>query len=101
MRRMIVFEWKDEKRMVRRLIKRQEMYEYFKKLSEDYPNDNLISLKLLEIIPVVDKIVVDNKANSNRDIPVIKYITGKEENILEIIRYHKIVWGKLEEYSQL
>lgn len=97
----IELRWKKNKEEHKKMIDRKEFFAIFDELAKAYaPYDNVISKKLVEIIPTVDRIEINEDFNGSQDEPMILYIIGSQKKILKIKRCHKIVWGKLQSYYE-
>lgn len=94
----ITLKWKEKEGDFRKELDRQEVLEVFRGLVKGFSDDNEISKQLVEIIPEVDEIHINRFYNSIQDVPLITYYINGKENVLKIIRYHKIVWSILDKY---
>ena len=77
---------------------RSNVISYFKWLASEHPNDNVISHKMLEILPEVDEITIPVD-DLNTNIPFILYRINGDTKVLSIPRNHKICWAKLKEFA--
>mgnify|MGYP000001921124 FL=1 len=77
---------------------RKQVIRSFKKLVEDYPDNNEISKRLLTILPEVDKVIIPVE-DLNRNNPYIICQINKETKMLEISRNHKICWKILKNFA--
>ena len=74
------------------------MIKYFEKLAERNPDNNVISKKLLEILPEIDQIII-LEDDLNRKNPYILYRINDSTRMMEIPRCHKICWNKLRKLA--
>lgn len=80
-------------------INREEFLSHMQHLKETFsPQDNQISTKLVELIPNMVSIRINNDVNETQNIPYIWYVTTETEGILKIRRCHHIVWAFLNYY---
>lgn len=96
----IVFRWRERGADYQRLLNRKEVFGYFDKLAKEYPDDNEISLKLLGILPEMDKFFIDKDTNDTREVPMVEYMINGKYDALKIMRCHKKVWGQLDKYCR-
>lgn len=83
------------------MIDRKNFFARFDELAKVYdPFDNSIQKKLVEIIPIIDRIEIYEDFNNTQDIPMILYVIDSEEKILKIPRYYKAVWDILRSYCK-
>lgn len=83
-----------------KLLEREEVLNVFKGLAQDYPDNNTISQKLLEVLPELEWILIDKDINATQKIPFITFGLCGKTRFLKIPRHHKIVWGILLGYTQ-
>lgn len=95
----IIFKWKSKDIILSRELDRHSIYEIFSGIAKGFKGDNEISLKLLEIIPTVDEIYIDEDFNFNQDVPGIIITEDNDSKLIKIIRYHKIVWSILRKFE--
>ena len=77
---------------------RSKVISYFSWLANEHPNDNVISKKMLELLPEVDEITIPVE-DLNIDTPFILYRINGETKALKIPRNHKICWTKIKEFA--
>ncbi len=97
----IDFQWVCDKKTYFKKIEREKMYAIFNGFVIGYggvPGNNEISKKMIEIIPVVDKIIINQDFNETQDIPMFSYEIDGTLNVLKIRRLHNIVWSVLNGY---
>lgn len=95
----IIFKWINKGKEYSRELNRDDMFVVFEGLANGFQNDNEISKEMIrKVIPETDIIFVDMDVNSTQDIPFIVYIIDGKEEVLKILRHHKIVWAILDKY---
>lgn len=95
-KKKILFIGNKEKGMIQKKQDRETVIKYFEKLSEKNPDNNVISEKMLKILPEVDQIIIPED-DLNRKNPYILYRINESTRMMEIPRCHKICWNKLME----
>ena len=96
----ITFIWKENGKEHIKEIERKEFYELMKSIKKSFSDDNEISSKLVEIIPNLISITIDKDRNSQKDTPFITCECSSGSKIIEIKRYHKIIWAILDKYCE-
>lgn len=96
----ITFIWKQNGKEYIKEIERKEFYELMKSIKKSFSDDNEVSSKLVEIIPNLVSITIDKDRNSQKDIPFISCEYDNESQVIEIKRYHKIIWAILNKYCE-
>ncbi len=99
MKDTLVLQWKKNRKIYEKFMKRQEIYNDMQEIRKKYPDNNEISTEIVEVILKVKKVLIDQDRNGQLDVPMI-YMTDDNNMIipLEIKRHHKIIWGRLNEY---
>ena len=100
MKKVIVVKWIEDWQKHVKEIDRQEMLDKFRKLAEEYQDNNEISLKLIKIIPTAQWILIQKDHNNTQEVPSISYKINEVVGSLKILRHHKIVWSILDDYCQ-
>ena len=92
----ILLKWKRQNKYYKKEMKREEMMATFEGLIKGFSNNNEVSKKLSEIIPVTPQIKInwDNTAEINQ----LYYLVDEEEKGIPIINAHSIVWAVLNGY---
>lgn len=96
----IILKWVEGGIEHRNEIIRDEFYAEFEELIKEYPDNSEISKKLVKIIPEMDEISINKDANGTKEIPFIVYLIEGKKHMLKIMRWHKIVWGRLHDYCK-
>lgn len=96
----IIFIWKGNGKEHIKEIERQEFYELMESIKKSFSDDNEISSKLVEIIPKLVSITINKDRNSQKDIPFISCECDDGSQVIEIKRYHKIIWAILDKYCE-
>ena len=81
-------------------IDRKDFLAIFDGLAKGFEEigDNEISKKMVEIIPEVDEIFVNQDVNETQDVPSIAYYINGNVQLMKIMRRHNIVWSILNKY---
>lgn len=92
----IILKWKRNNKFYKKEMKREEIMATFEGLIKGFSNNNEVSKKLSEIIPVTHQIKInwDNTAEINQ----LYYIVDEKEKGIPIINAHCIVWAVLNGY---
>ena len=93
-----VLKWIEKGKKHQILVSREKMLAVFEGIALGFSDDNVISKKLIELIPYVDEIKINKDLNETQDVPCITYMINGERGIIKIIRYHKIIWAILDKY---
>ena len=98
----IIFEWYDKGENKKKIkeVDRKEFFDIMYSIKKGFPNDNQVSTVLCDIIPDVSTIFIDKDRNQQIDVPFIYYDLNGNQKVLEIIRYHKIIWSILNKYTE-
>ncbi len=94
----IILKWVEKGKKHQVLLNREKMLMVFEGIALGFSDDNEISKKLIEIIPVAEEIKINKDLNSTQDVPCITYKVNGQRGMIKIIRYHKIVWAILDRY---
>ena len=100
MKEKIILKWIKGSKERFREIDRQSFYDLMNSIKVAFQDDNRVSSFFCDIIPRVEWIKINKDNNESRDIPFIEYGIDDETHILEIRRYHKIIWSILEGYTK-
>ena len=93
--------WKENGGVDEKPINRELFYDVMDGIRKGFPDDNEISTIFCEkIIPEAEYIFVDKDRNKEMTAPFIQYKVNGETKVLEIIRYHKVIWALLDRYCQ-
>ena len=84
-------------------LERNEFLEDMKYVRDRYLDNNENAKRLIEIIPTVTELTINNDRNETQDVPIVffkKYNEAGEEveSGLSILRNHTIIWGFLMRY---
>lgn len=96
----ITFIWKENGKEHIKEIERKEFYELMKSIKKSFSDDNEISSKLVKVTPNLISIIIDKDRNSQKDTPFITCECDDGSKIIEIRRYHKIIWAILNKYCE-
>ncbi|MBR3254845.1 MAG: hypothetical protein IKF97_01255 [Clostridia bacterium] len=82
-------------------LNRKDFFELMDSIRKNYINNNEISSRFVSIIPKVKSMYINEDRNREMDTPFIgiEMIDGSRTTI-SIPRYHKIIWGILDEFSK-
>lgn len=97
-KKKIIFTGNKEDGMTEKKRDRKKVIKYFEKLAERNPDNNVISKKMLEILPEIDQIII-LEDDLNRKNPYILYRINDSTRMMEIPRCHKICWNKLRKLA--
>ncbi len=100
MREEIIFIWKENGKECIKEIERKEFYNLMDSIKKSFSDDNEISSKLVEIIPNLVSITIDKERNIQLEVPFIVCNFGDATKIIEIKRYHKIIWAIFNKYCE-
>ena len=88
--------WNKE-RVSSREIDRDNFMRLMESIKDTFVTNNEISKKFVEIIPNVEKIIIDNDRNRDLDVPFVTCkLDGKDKHI-RIPRSHRVIWEILNE----
>lgn len=90
----VILEWKRNGELFSRELERKEIFAVFDGLIKAHPENCEISKKIVEILPEVDKFIIN--WDSTVDVKELYYKIGDKSKGIPIIYHHKIVWGQLE-----
>ena len=80
-------------------ITREKFYNLMYSIKDNYVENNQISTRFVDLIPYAGEIIVYEDRNSELDNPFVVFRMFTGESIsLYIPRYHKIIWGILNEF---
>ena len=96
----ILLKWKNKGKEYEKEIDRQALLDVMSSIAKAFDNDNQISKKLCEIIPVTEWISINKEMNETREIPFIECMVAGKLEIIKIIRHHKIIWSILDGYTR-
>lgn len=96
----IIYKWIREGEEHKKEISRKDFYDMFDGIKKGFEvlGDNEISKSMVEIIPKVDEIFINEDINKTQDVPFIVYTINDEKEIMKIMRRHNIIWSILERY---
>lgn len=95
----IILKWTLEGQDYEEPIERKVLMSTFNGLANGFINNNEISKKLIEIIPVARELIInwDNTAETNR----LYYLVDENIHSIPIPNAHNIVWAVLKGYCRL
>ncbi len=74
-------------------VDKSELFVVMKYLKETYKDNNEVSRRLIEIMPNIEEIEINEVANATMDIPKIWCKISKHTLVgIEVRRCHKIIW---------
>lgn len=88
--------WNEEKVSVKK-IDREKFMRLMESIKDTFVTNNEISKKFVEIIPKVEKIIIDNDRNRDLDVPFVTCKFFGEEKHIRIPRSHRVIWEILNE----
>lgn len=96
----IIYSWKKDGEEHKKEINRKDFYDMFDGIRKGFAvlGDNEISKSMVEIIPEVEKIFINQDINETQDVPFIVYTINGNEKLMKIMRKHNIIWSILEKY---
>ena len=96
----ITYGWISHGKNYQKKIDRKDFLAIFDGLAKGFEEigDNEISKKMVEIIPEVDEIFVNQDVNETQDVPSIAYYINGNVQLMKIMRRHNIVWSILNKY---
>ena len=100
-KKMIKFECRDHEKVYCSEINRAEFYAHMHYLKRVFPPDmTIISERLLQFIPHMTKLRINEDINATQDVPfiLIEQDNSGEFDILKIPRCNSIIWGFLIRY---
>ena len=100
-KKLIKFECKEREKVYCCNIDRAEFYAHMSYLKKAFsPDMTLISEKLLQYIPRMTKLRINEDFNATQDVPfiLIEQDNSGEFDILKIPRCNSIIWGFLIRY---
>lgn len=97
---VIIYSWRKNGNDHQKEISREDFYAMFDGLRKVFEKigDDEISKKMVEIIPELDKIFINQDVNETQDIPGIVYTINGKEKLMKIMRRHEIVWSIFNKY---
>lgn len=82
-------------------VERERMLKLFEEISNSFSNNNEISKQLVETIPSLKAIEIDRVRNAQCDVPFINCeMNDGTSKVIRILRWHKIIWGILDEFCR-
>ncbi len=76
-------------------------YKLMLDIKESFINNNTISSQLVEMIPDIKEITIDVDRNTDCDLPfVVLTMLDGEKKVFVIPRWHRIIWGLLDEFTR-
>lgn len=78
---------------------RKKVINTFEKLAEENPDNNVISTRLLKILPEISRIIIPRE-DLNRKNPYILCKIKNKTIMFEIPRCHKICWKELKKFTE-
>ena len=96
----IIYSWISHGKRYQKEINRQDFLTIFEGLEKGFEKigDNEISKKLVEIIPMVDEIFINQDINATQDVPTVVYYINGNMQLMKIMRRHEIIWAILKRY---
>ena len=86
-------------RMYRGEINREEFFSWMSDIAKRFEGNNEISTKLVEVIPSMVKMKINQDLNETKDVPFIQCENETGEiKAIQIRRHHRIIWGFLQHY---
>lgn len=90
----VILKWKRNDEFFQKELEREEIFAVFDGLIKTHPENCEISKKIVEVLPKVDKFIID--WDSTVDVKELYYKIGNKTKGIPIIYHHKIVWSQLE-----
>lgn len=90
----VILEWKRNGKFFQKELEREEIFAVFDGFTKSDPGDCIISKKILEILPEVDKFSI--YWDSTLDIKELYYTIGDELYGIPIRYCHKKIWAQLD-----
>lgn len=83
-------------------IRKDYMISSFNGIKNGFPEQNEIAVKLLEVLPNTEVMIINVDRNNERpEEPVIVCRDNKgRETIIKIINHHKIIWAIINGYCE-
>lgn len=94
----IILRWTEKEQVHEKKIDRQSMYNLMYAIKQGFNDDNQISTILVEDIPKLVSIEINKDRNNQLEVPMINCIKEDGEEVIKIIRHHKIIWSILNKY---
>lgn len=69
-------------------------------IKEQFVDNNEFAKKFVEIIPDVDEIEINVTRNQDCDIPFVKCTSDGKSRVIQIPRFHRIIWAILLESAK-
>ena len=96
----IILNWTKDGKQQTKEIDRKNFFDIMNSVRKGFEGDNQISNLLCTRIPEITAISINQDRNSQMDVPFIQIeIDGKIE-VIDIIRYLKIIWAILDGYCK-
>lgn len=101
-RKKIDFVWIENGERHEKKIDREKLFETMDGIRKGFSDDNQISSKFCELIPEMISISINKDQNANKDVPMVfcEMVGETQDEIIEIIRHHKIIWSILDYYCK-
>lgn len=94
----IILKWTEKGKEHIKEIDRKEFLNLMEGIKKAFSDDNQISTILVELIPELISISINKDRNEQKDVPSIFCVCERSEKVIDIIRYHKIIWAILNRY---
>ncbi len=94
----IILKWKENEQLHEKKIDRQSLYKIMYAIKQGFDDDNQISSILVEYIPELVSIEINKDRNEQLNIPAVNCVTNEGEDLIYILRHHKIIWSILNRY---
>lgn len=80
-------------------INREQFIQHMAGIAKMFEDNNEISTKLVQLLPNIVYIKINQDLNDTQDVPYIIYgSVDKKTNVLRIRRNHRIIWAFLQRY---
>lgn len=94
----IILEWIENGEKKKKEINRKEFFDLMESIKNAFIEDNQISSILVDLIPELIMISINRDRNEQKDVPSIYCLCETGGKVIDIIRYHKIIWSILNRY---
>lgn len=97
----IRLEWRTNGKEEHKNLNKEDFYSLFEGLANTFRDENEISKKFMFYIPQADILYINNDVNGTKDKPIVVFQKDDPDlgrlivGIVEIIRYHKVIWTVL------
>lgn len=83
------------------VVRRDKLFSLMEGIRVNFSDNNEVSTRLVELIPKVSEIIINEVRNPQLDVPFVRLVMldGKSK-VVRIPRCHKIIWAIFDEFTK-